>query len=184
MSYDEPDHEEEPPTEPEPPAGSTPAVTFTLTLAREEIVQLAAERLFAQLNGYDERADMRSRVNDALQELVRETVKEHVERLTEEAVKAALSDALTNGWPKTNQYGQETGRVKVKDLALEHLIKVDGYDRENVAQKLAKKIFEETFKKELQPLVDEAKQRVKGALNNGIEGALRKALLEGAGLRG
>lgn len=188
MSYDydeEPEHDDGPSIAPEPPPDSTPAGTFTATVAREEIVALVAERFFAQMSGYYGHGDkgMREAVKDELTKLVREAAEEHIEEITRDAVSAALHDMLQNGWPKTDHHGREAGRLTVRDMALEQLTKVDGYNRESHATKLAEEIFKETFKKELQPLVDEAKQRVRNALNKNVDEAIRTALLEGAGLR-
>lgn len=182
--YDEPEEPEEPQTDPEPPAGSTPAGTFTATVAREEIVSLVADRFLAQMTGYyGDRESLRDTVQDQLRKLVSEAAHEHIEAITAAAVERAVGDLLENGWPKTDSYGKETGRMTVKELVLKGLTEHNSYDRETKAFTLAKRFFEEAIKKDIDPLIKETQQKLRALLNTKVDEALRTALLSALGLR-
>lgn len=179
--YDEPEEED---IAPEPAPNSTPAGTFTATVSREEIVSIVADRFHAKMSGYyGEVSDMRKAVQAVLSRQVREQAQEHIEQLTREAVATTVQTLIADGWEKTDSNGRTCGRVTIKDIVVGYLTKTDSYDRESLGHKLAKELFQAAVKQHLEPLIKEAQEKVRAMMNTRVDEALRKAVLDGLGLR-
>jgi len=184
--YDDDEPEVEEPT-PEPPAESTPAGTVSATVSREELVELVAGRFYAQLCGrYDDGGSkIRDGVARALNRLVKAAAEEEIARLVGEGVAAAVGEMLAKGWTKTDQYGQRDGTVTVQSLVVQYLtVRGGSYnDRETRLETWTKALVEEAIKKEMGPLIEQAKKQVRDVLDKNVTGAIRRALLDGAGIR-
>lgn len=178
---DEPEYEE--PT-PEPPVDTTPAGTFTATVAREEIARMVADRFFSHMRHYagDE---MNKTVARALRRMIGEKAAAEIDRLTGDAVLAETGDMIANGWPTTDQYGAKSGTVTVRDLVVRYLTKPanDYGDRQPRMNAIIDKLFVEAVKAEIGPLLEDVKKQLKTLLDKNVGEAIRVALLQGAGLR-
>lgn len=184
--YDEPEEPDmDPADEAEPPIDSTPAGTFTATVSREEIAQLvAAGRLLAQMsNGYRD-SGLHETAKKAVARAVRRKIEVEADRLIGEGLAPIVNDLMVNGWDKTDEYGRSSGKVTVRSLIVAYLTNTDRYgDRKTKMEQWVDDIVKEAMKAELAPLIEEAKKRIRTALEGNVTEAIRSALLAGMGLR-
>lgn len=166
-----------------PPQTETTAGTITATVSREEIVALVAARFFSQMVQRDD--GLNQSVRDQLSALVAEKAETAIDKVTEEKVRHVVMLMLADGWPVTDSYGRESKRETVRDRVLAILTQNDRYSGrgENQMMVWVKELFTEAVKKELAPMLEEAKAQLRKLMDQEFAGALRKALMSGAGLR-
>lgn len=166
----------------EPAAG-----TFTATVSRGEIVAIVAARFYSDLvnqSNYRDGDGMTHAVREEIRRLVGSEIGEEIKRLAAAEVIDVVADLVARGWPKTDSYGRAAGTVTIRDLVVEHFTKADNYgNREPLISKLARETVEAAIKTELAPLIEQAKVKARAVLEESFAGALKRALLEGAGLR-
>lgn len=181
---DEPDYSE-PEVDAKPGEGETIAGTVSVDVSRDEIVKIIAERFYANLaDNYGRGEGIRDVVKKTLARMVRDRAEAVINEITDKAVMDAVGSMIAEGWPVTDSYGSERGRMTIKQYVIEKLTKQrDSYQRETPIDKAVDALLNEGLRKELNPLLEQAKERMSKLLDNTVATALKKALLEGAGLR-
>lgn len=181
---DEPDYSL-PEVEPKPADGEAIAGTVAVQVSRDEIVRLVSERFYANLtDNYGRGEGIRDAVQKTLARMVRDHAEATVKEITDAAIRDAVASMLSEGWPVTDSYGSEKGRLTIRQYVIDKLTKGrDSYRNEIHLDKVTDELLQEGIKKELQPLLEQAKKRLSSLLDNTVATALKKALLEGAGLR-
>jgi hypothetical protein len=181
---DEPDYSE-PEVEAKPADGETLAGTVSVQVSRDEIVRLVSERFYANLTDtYGRGEGIRDAVKKTLARMVRDRADEAITKITDAAIHDAVASMLSDGWSVTDSYGREQGRMTIKQFVIDKLTKrVSSYRDEIQLDKVTDSLLQDGIAKELQPLLNQAKERMSKVLDNTVATALKKALLEGAGLR-
>jgi len=184
------DEEEEPDyTEPEvdakPAEGETIAGTVSVQVSRDEIVKLVAERFYANLaDNYGRGDGIRDVVKKTLARMVRDRAEAAISEITDKAVMDAVGSMISDGWGVTDSYGREQGRMTIKQYVIDKLTQSSSsYRNETPIDKAIETLLNAGIQQELKPLLEQAKERMSKLLDNTVATALKKALLEGAGLR-
>ncbi len=174
------------------------SVKVGFEIGREELVRQMAELALNQMftkrypgsfeegPGYDyvDISKLQEKVESVVLETVQERVQALVEEVTIERVRAEMEKIFVEGWSKTDTYGNQIGKVTLRDFALGMLTKVDSYNRKSIMEVQADKLVDEALTKALKPEIDALKAKAKAALNSGFEKAIREALAKGVGLGG
>lgn len=182
--YDDDEPELEDDVQPEPAEGETPAGTVTATVTREEIVRIVAERFYHQLNGHYGDKTIAKAAKATLKKVIAEQADTEIKRIVGESMASVARELVDKGWPTTDQYGNARGTMTVREIVIGYLTYRDNYgQRFTRIEEWAKGIVDEAIKKEVAPLIEEAKQYVRKILDENVAGAIKRALLEGAGLR-
>lgn len=174
---DEPndDEEIEPATEtPAPP--DDPKFSLTVTLGehklKEQIVRTVSDRLV-----------------DRFEKIHRERIERAVDRRAQETVAKEVDDAvrrvIAEGWEELDRWGGRGKRVSLAERVAGLLReKVDNYgNNRSRYESLMRDAVEEAFKRELAPMLEQAKAEFKAALDDGIRQRLADALKGALGLR-
>ena len=96
-------------------------------------------------------------------------------------VEKTLEDILANGFPVTDNYGNEKSRKTIKQFALEYLDRKEGYDRNTKLEQLTK-AFVDNALADLEPEVKALKAKVKAAYGASADARIKKAIEEAIGL--
>ena len=95
--------------------------------------------------------------------------------LTDEALRAAFDKALTEGWKKTDNYGQETGQVvTLKTRVLDILNPRESYN--NPVAKVFEEQVGKALKGEMGKLLEEATAKLRAMVDDKIAEKMRGAL--------
>ena len=148
----------------------TMAVSLNFTLS--EVVS----RLMAVLNARVE-AKLESDFDEWLKNAIGKTVEARLRTLTDAALKEAFNKTLTEGWQRTNTYGEPTGpKLTLQSRVLEYLTKGDGY-RDPVAD-VYKEAVQAELKGEAGKLLTEAKVRLRGFIDSTIADKMREVVAQ------
>jgi hypothetical protein len=130
---------------------------------------------------------------DELRENIKKRIQEEADRRLEEWIKAILSDELsarvqasieailTEGFHKTNGYGQPIGeRLTVRDFVLDYLAKNDGYNNSSRKDRIVSAEMERQIKKEMD---DYARPKLRAEIDKVIQSKFAESLREALGLK-
>lgn len=106
--------------------------------------------------------------------------------VAQDEIAKVVREAIAEGWEQIDHYGRGSGkRVKAKDLVVEYLTSRDRYSSSGQwLERRSGELFNELFRKEIDPLVAEAKKMFKDMLDSSIRDKLAGALREAMGLKG
>jgi histone H3/H4 len=189
MGWEDGDNEDVDYTEPEesaaPEKGDTVAGTVSVQVGRDEIIKLVAERFYANIaDTRDARNAMNAAVEKTLTRMIKKAAEERINAICDAEIHKAVGDMFANGWSKTDQYGNPKGTVTVKQVVIDNLTsKGDSHYDKSFVQKSSAELFERLLKQEITPHVEAAKAQLKALLDKTVAESLKKALLEGAGLK-
>lgn len=126
-------------------------------------------------------------IEQHVSELVVKAIDERVKSLTTEMLKAEVERVLTEGWAKTNQWGERQGEVINLSTTVRDALKafIEGNpnayhvsDRKPAIANLVTELAAEAVKKALQPVIDEAKKQLQSQLDISIGKSLRLTLAD------
>lgn len=160
---------------------------------RDEVLDRAASRLYSAVRGnqYNKDDEDYSYSQDRLQEAVdraaRELIDEKAPTIIEEMLRPKIEELLTNGWRKTNQYGEPKGTETLTEYIRGQLTigAPDQYSRRQ--QSLAGQLLENTIsafiKQEMGPEIEKFKKALRSRLDDVLKGKVTEAMRQAVGLR-
>lgn len=120
-------------------------------------------------------------------ELVAQAINERVKSLTTEMLKAEVERVLTEGWAKTNEWGEKKGEVinlastvrdALKSFTSENPHAYNREDKPSLLHRTVIALANEAVKESLEPVIAEAKQQLQSQLDISIGKSLRLTLAD------
>lgn len=125
-------------------------------------------------------------IEHAVADAVSEAVSALVEKIGRERVSKAIDQAMSDGWAKTNSYGEPlTGtRITVKDRISEILHAKDSYSsRGTYIDETIKRRVDEALSKDLKADIEAARNKFKAEVDAVLTATIREALAKNLGLK-
>lgn len=120
-------------------------------------------------------------------ELAAETVRHTFDEVIRARIASAVDAVLSEGWQQTNQYGERTGmKLDLKARVSEVLTQSRGdhYNRQpSVLDAMVKTAVEEFLSKELNPVINNAKDELKRQLDAKVMKVVADTVANAVGLR-
>lgn len=122
-----------------------------------------------------------------IDEVIGEVLTERIKAIVDARIVADVERRLTEGWARTNEWGQKQGEVINLDSTVRERLKafVEGNpsaysqdEKKSKLQRVIEQMAESDVKKALQPVIDEAKKQLQSQLDISIGKSLRLTLAD------
>lgn len=172
--------------------------TFTIDIEHGALIEQCASKILAQYHGdYDEYGDLIDNGNNKphkqIDRVIRETVvaqvRKHleasIEEFTQAHIRAAVEAIMSEGWQKTNSYGEPCGpKMTLRDRIAEQLTSVrDSYSRKTWLDEVIEKNVTAVFSAEFAKQIEDARHKFRELLDGTIAAKLQESLKSALGLR-
>lgn len=150
------------------------AVSFNLSsVVVTEYIRAAVERC------------VQGAVDSAVNDAVSEAVQAQVDKIGRDRISKAIEQVLSDGWQKTNDYGENTGaKIGLKERIGKILTDRDRYSGNGVyIDELIKRQVQEALNKDLKADIQAARDRFKAEVDAVLTATIRDALAKNLGLK-
>lgn len=118
---------------------------------------------------------METRFEESLTEAIDQAIHARLAEITDKMLTERIEKMLTEGWPVTDRYGNETGRATLASKARAVLFEKDQY-RGNLGEQVLKELLERELKNDLGVALKEATARLRANIDTTIASKLRSSL--------
>jgi hypothetical protein len=117
-------------------------------------------------------------LENEVKEAVAAAVDEKIRSITEEMLRAEVTRLLTEGWPRTNQYGEHIRGepLTLKSRCLEYLTTKDSYSHRNIVEEIFKDEMHKALKGDLGKVISEATDKLRAMVDGQIAEKMRDVL--------